>query len=187
MAPIQPLWRERADPAASVSGAVPDDPRKSPRPQLSAVERRVQRSLDGENRHGRRIPTEELHRERSVENYLRGAVMPRWMERLRDIETGIRLHRSRLAADYEWLRDQHPGDRERFADAWRALVQARRFDDVNDLVKDHNEWYPVERQLPMDPRTGEYVLIAGRPYTREELTAEWALSEFPPEPGPPRR
>jgi hypothetical protein len=29
--------------------------------------------------------------------------------------------------------------------------------------------------------TGEYVLIAGRPYTRDELTAEWALAQFPAE------
>jgi hypothetical protein len=108
--------------------------------------------------------------------------MPRWMERLRDIETGTRRHRSRLAADHAWLREQHAGDPDAFAREWRALVAARSFDDVNDLVRDHNEWYPVERQLPMDPRTGEYVLIAGRPYTRDELTAEWALSEFPAEP-----
>jgi hypothetical protein len=70
---------------------------------------------------------------------------------------------------------------QRFAREWRELVAQRSFDDVNDLVRDHNEWYPVERQLPMDPHTGEYVLIAGRSYTREELTAEWALARFPPE------
>jgi hypothetical protein len=152
------------------------------RPEHSPVERRVARSLDGEDRHGQPISTEELHRERTVENYLRGAVMPRWMERLRDIETGIRRHRSALARDYEWLREQHAGDPEGFARAWRELVGRRSFEDVNDLIRDHNQWYPVERQLPMDPRTGEYVLIAGRPYTREELTPSWALSQFPPEP-----
>ena len=75
------------------------------RPQHSPVERRVARSLDGEDRHGRPISTEELHRERTVENYLRGAVMPRWMERLRDIEAGIRRHRSALQRDYDWLRE----------------------------------------------------------------------------------
>src|SRR3954453_11213129 len=158
-------------------------PNRSDRPQPSPVERRVARSLDGEDRHGRPISTEELHRERSVENYLRGAVMPRWMERLREIESGTRRHRSALARDYEWLRDQHGDDPERFAAEWRALVERRSFEDVNDLVRDHNEWYPVERQLPMDPRTGEYVLIAGRPYTREELTPAWALARFPAELG----
>ena len=95
---------------------------RTDKPQLSAVERRVLRSLDGEDRRGRRSPTEELHRERTVEDYLRGAVMPRWMERLRDIERGIRRHRPRLAADHEWLREQHADDPERFAAAWRALV-----------------------------------------------------------------
>ncbi len=157
-----------------------EDRPKTDRPQLSAVERRVIRSLDGETRHGQPISQQELHRERSVEGYLRGGVMPRWMERLRDIEVGIRQHRRRLAADREWLAEQHAGDPERFAAEWRAMVRARSFDDVNDLIRDHNEWYPVERQLPMDPVTGEYVLIAGRPYRREELTADWALSEFPP-------
>jgi len=154
---------------------------EDPRPDLSAVERRVQRSLDGEHRRGKRISTEELQRERSVENYLRGALMPRWMERLREIQSGTERHRSRLAADYAWLREQHAGDPDGFARAWTDLVRERSFDDVNGLVADHNEWYPVERQLPMDPFTGEYVLIAGRPYTREELTPEWALALFPPE------
>jgi len=154
---------------------------EDPRPDLSAVERRVQRSLDGEHRRGKRISTEELQRERSVENYLRGALMPRWMERLREIQSGTERHRSRLAADHAWLAEQHAGDPEGFARAWRALVDERSFDDVNDLVQDHNQWYPVERRLPMDPRTGEYVLIAGRPYTREELTSEWALAQFPAE------
>jgi hypothetical protein len=152
----------------------------SERPQHSPVERRVARSLDGENRHGRAIPTEELHRERTVENYLRGAVMPRWMERLKDIETGTHLHRRALAADHAHLRERHAGDPEGFAREWRARVQRRSFDDVNDLVADHNEWFPVERRLPVDPRTGEYVKIAGRPYTREPLTVAWALAEFPP-------
>jgi hypothetical protein len=164
-----------------IAVAMTDDPRTpGDRPDLSAVERRVQRSLDGEHRRGKRISTEELQRERTVENYLRGALMPRWMERLREIHTGIERHRSRLAADYAWLREQCGQDAERFAREWRALIQQRSFDDVNGLVRDHNEWYSVERQLPMDPRTGEYVLIAGRPYTREELTAEWALEQFPP-------
>jgi hypothetical protein len=165
-----------------VEGVVAEN--RTDKPQLSAVERRVLRSLDGEDRRGQPISQQELHRERTVEGYLRGGVMPRWMERLREIEVGIRRHRRRLAADREWLREQHAGDPVRFAAEWRALVAARRFDDVNDLIRDHNEWYPVERQLPMDPRTGEYVLIAGRPYTRDELTPEWALAQFPAQPPP---
>jgi len=59
------------------------------------------------------------------------------------------------------------------------------FRETNELIRQHNAWYPIERDLPMDPRTGEYVLIAGRPYQREELDAEWAIRELGPyAPGP---
>src|ERR1700712_4575805 len=103
--------------------AMNDDPRTpGERPELSAVERRVQRSLDGEHRRGRRISTEELQRERTVENYLRGALMPRWMEPLRETHSGIERHRTRLAADHAWLREQCGEDAERFAREWRELV-----------------------------------------------------------------
>jgi hypothetical protein len=148
---------------------------------LSPVERRVIRSLDGEDRRGRRISNEELLRERTVEGYLRGAVMPRWMERLKEIHSGTEAHRRRLADDYVELRQEHAGDPQGFAEAWRDRVARRSFEDVNELIRDHNQWYPVERQLPMDPRTGEYVLIAGRPYWRDELTDDWALRHFPAE------
>jgi hypothetical protein len=149
-------------------------------PALSPVERRVLRALDGEERRGKRISSEELLRERTVEGYLRGAVMPRWMERLKEIHSGTDAHRRALAEAYAQEREEHAGDPEGFAAAWRERVQRRSFEDVNDLIRDHNQWYPVERQLPMDPRTGEYVLIAGRPYMRDELTDDWALAQFPP-------
>jgi hypothetical protein len=32
----------------------------------------------------------------------------------------------------------------------------------------------------MNPRTGDFVLVNGRPYTREPLDAAWVLSRFPP-------
>ena len=49
----------------------------------------------------------------------------------------------------------------------------------NERIRQHNEWFPIERQLPMDPRTRDYVLIHGRSYRREPLGADWVLSEFP--------
>ena len=55
------------------------------------------------------------------------------------------------------------------------------FAETNELIERHNEWYPIERRLPVNPRTGEYVLIAGRSYRREPLTPAWALGLFPPE------
>ena len=45
-----------------------------------------------------------------------------------------------------------------------------RFDELNELIQQHNDWYPIERDLPMDLRTRDYVLINGRSYRREPLS-----------------
>ncbi|HEU4976638.1 MAG TPA: hypothetical protein VFT50_16210 [Baekduia sp.] len=156
-----------------------DDP--ASRPGLTPAERRIRRAREGEPRRGR-LSNQSLTTERTVESYLRSGVMPRFMERLREIHTETQRHRERLAAARAELAERLADRPEELAAAWRERVARWRFDDVNELIRQHNEWYPVERQLPMDPRTGDYVLIAGRPYRREELDADWALREFPPEP-----
>ena len=52
------------------------------------------------------------------------------------------------------------------------------FSAVNELVAQHNAYYPIERDLPMDPRTGDYVPVNGRDFRRSELGADWALERF---------
>jgi hypothetical protein len=156
-----------------------DDP--ADRRGLTPAERRILRAREGEPRRGP-LSNQSLTTQRTVESYLRSGVMPRFMERLREIHTETKRHQERLAAAYAELLERL-GDRPaQFAAAWRDRVASWRFDDVNELIRQHNEWYPVERQLPMDPRTGDYVLIAGRPYRRDELDAAWALAQFPAEP-----
>ncbi len=79
-------------------------------------------------------------------------------------------HRDELAADTAGRRSQPRGARRRRT--WD-------FADVNRLIEQHNRWYPVEAQLPMDPRTGDYALVGGRPYSRKPLDAAWMLERFP--------
>lgn len=50
---------------------------------------------------------------------------------------------------------------------------------MNDLIEKHNAYYPVEARLPMDPRTGDFVLVGGAPYRLRPLDESWALSRFP--------
>jgi len=50
---------------------------------------------------------------------------------------------------------------------------------VNDLIDRHNRWYPAEAKLAMDPRTGDYVLVAGERYSHRALDADWVLARFP--------
>ena len=128
---------------------------------------------------GRKLSNDVLRYERSVDSYLKAGVRPRWMERLIEIERGTRRAAAELERLYAELRDAFGDDRATFAERWRRVAEQWDFEAVNELVRVHNEWYPVERDLPIDPRTGEYVLITGRPYHREELGAAWVLARFP--------
>jgi hypothetical protein len=116
---------------------------------------------------------------RSVESYLAAGVMPRYMQRLRDIDDGIAMHTRRLRAAYERLREECAVDHARFEVRWRAVAHRWRFDELNDLIREHNEWYPIESGLPLDPRTRDYVRMRGRSYRRSELGPEWVLDRFP--------
>lgn len=143
------------------------------------VERIVNSDKDVRSGFGKPLNSRAMQAQRTVENYLQAGVRPRWMERLGDIDGGIASERRRLARSYRALREECGRDRQMFADRWRALAQSWNFDDLNQLIKQHNEWYPIERNLPLNPRTGEYVLVAGRSYRRPPLGPDWILEQFP--------
>ena len=92
-----------------------------------------------------------------------GGPLP-WMVRLREIDRAVEKHERRLAEAWEEL---------------RAEVGNRPEDEANALIERHNRNYPAEARLPMDPRTGDFVLVNGRPYRREPLDASWILARFP--------
>lgn len=102
-----------------------------------------------------------------------------WMRRLRAIEIAVGLHEQQLAEAWSELSAEYGADTKRFAREWRALAERWDFTEVNELIERHNRHYPAESRLPMNPRTGDFVLVNGRPYTREPLDARWVLSVFP--------
>ena len=147
---------------------------------LSPVERHVEKSfIDPETGAGKPLSRRTRQMRRSVEAYLRAGGLPRYMERLREIETETKRHRAHLERSYRELREEHGEHSPEFARRWRARARSWRFDKVNDLIREHNEWYPIEANLPMDPRTCDYVLIRGRSYRRRELGPDWVLEQFP--------
>lgn len=93
-----------------------------------------------------------------------------WMRRLRAIEAALELHERQLAEAYE--QRESP-------EQWQSLAETWDFSEVNELIERHNRHYPAESRLPMNPRTGDFVLVNGRPYTREPLDADWILTRFP--------
>ena len=100
-----------------------------------------------------------------------GGPLP-YMTRLREIAARVERHERELAERHRGL-GADPA-------AWRRYAERIDFSEVNELIDAHNRWYPVEARLPMDPRTGDYVLVNGARYSRRRLDAEWVLSRFPP-------
>jgi hypothetical protein len=144
--------------------------------QRSPAEKVVGRSLIDESGVGKPLSRRSMQRQRSVESYLRGEMIPRYMQRAAEIEQLTRLHEQALRGAHRRLATEHARDPRAFERAWAEELAGWDFGEVNDLIAAHNAWYPMERDLPMDPRTGDYVLVGGRPYTRQALDAAWARS-----------
>ena len=151
-------------------------------PEQSPVERRIERSFEDDQGIGKPLSRRARQTRRSVEAYLKAGVLPRYMERLREIEHETADLKARLERAHRALAQECAGDPALFARLWEARVRSWRFERLNDLIGEHNEWYPIEASLPMDPRTRDYVRIRGRSYRREPVGPEWALREFPPTP-----
>lgn len=145
----------------------------------SPVEREITRRFEDDALAGKPLSRRARQTKRSVESYLAAGVMPRYMQRLREIDDATRMHRRRLQALYERLQDECGDDSERFARRWTAVAGRWRFEELNDLIREHNEWYPAESGLPLDPRTRDYVRMRGRSYRRSELGPQWVLDTFP--------
>jgi hypothetical protein len=129
---------------------------------------------------GRRLPRRALRSRRTLESYLRAAVLPRYMQRLREIHDELAFHSLRLEDAYRQLARACGDDRLLFEHRWRSIASEWDFRYVNELIHQHNDYYPIEADLPVDLRTGEYVTYAGRPYRREPVGPEWILERFPP-------
>jgi hypothetical protein len=154
--------------------------------ERSPVERHVKRAMiDDESAYGKPLSRRQRQTRRTLEAYLRAGVVPRYMQRLSEIEKERRRQETWLERAYRQLRERCAADAEEFERRWRATAESWNFARLNKLVREHNEWYPIERQLPMDPRTRDYVQIQGRSYRRDELGADWVLDRFPPHLGDP--
>ena len=121
---------------------------------------------------GQELPTRLRNFRVDAGSYLAslGGPLP-YMQRLREIDALTAQHEQRLGEAYEELGADTP--------AWSALAHGWDFGEVNELIERHNRWYPAERRLPMDPKTGDYALVNGRSYRRRPLDATWVLERFP--------
>jgi hypothetical protein len=151
-------------------------------PTQQARERRLVEDLEGSPLRGRPLRRRIRNFRPAVDSYIAslGGPLP-YMQRLREIELRLERHERELGLAWDALRAAC-GDNGTFARRWRAIAASWRFEEVNDLIERHNRFYPTESRLPMDPRTGDFVLVNGKRYDRRPLDADWVLARFPAEP-----
>ncbi|GAC1316623.1 MAG: hypothetical protein NVSMB25_02680 [Thermoleophilaceae bacterium] len=150
-------------------------------PARSPVERTIALSFtDPESGAGKPLSRRNRQTRRTIENYLAAGFVPRFVQRLREIERATSAHERELERAWSRLWLTCAGDVTLFERRWRETADRWSFDAVNALIGEHNAWYPIERRLPLNPRTGDYVGIRGRTYRREELDSSWIFERFPP-------
>jgi hypothetical protein len=139
---------------------------------------RLEQDLDGSPLRGRPLPRR-LRNFSLATDHLVAALAgpPAYSRRLRQIEDEVAAHEDALGAAWAQLSGRHSGVE--LARRWHALASRWSFYAVNQLIEQHNRWYPIEARLPMDPRTGDFVLVGGTPYRRRLLDAGWVLERFP--------
>jgi hypothetical protein len=148
----------------------------------SQSERRmVEHDLEGNPFAGQRVRQRLRNFRPGVDSYVSALHGPLvYMQRLRMIHEEELAHEERLRA--AWLELAASGDdAERFAASWRLTAARWNLTAINLLIDKHNRYFPAESRLPMDPRTGDFILVGGRPYRRDPLDAAWVLERFPPD------
>jgi len=148
-------------------------------------DRRERAALDEDLRSipltGKPLPLRLRHFRSSAEAYLASAGGPLpYMLRLRSIEQQTAEQEEALADAWHALAGECDGDATRFSRRWRSAARRFSFDEINDLIDRHNRWYPIESNLPMDPRTGDFVLVSERDYRLPPLDTDWILERYPP-------
>jgi hypothetical protein len=142
----------------------------------------LEQDLDGSPLRGKRLPARLQNFRPAVDRYVVSLGGPAaHMRRLRQIELETEAHEQRLAEAWQELAASCAGDAGAFSRRWESLAARWSFTAVNELIDRHNRWYPAEARLPMDPRSGDFVLVAGKPYRRNPLDAAWILERFPAE------
>jgi hypothetical protein len=146
----------------------------------TADERLLAEDLEGSPLRGKPLRRRLRNFRPDVATYVSALGGPRpYMARLREIDALVDRHLEALTAAHGELAAALGQDRAALDRRWSELAHAWSFDEVNDLIERHNRFFPIEARLPMDPRTGDFVLIAGERFEREPLDARWILERFP--------
>lgn len=104
---------------------------------------------------------------------------PAWAKRLKRIhDLAETLHTEALEAWREHVRrfGRKPDE---FTARWRAHLLKLDLAPLNQAIRDHNEYYPIEARLPINRITGRYELPSGMEHPKAVVTVADLLLRYP--------
>ncbi|MFO8057261.1 MAG: hypothetical protein R6V10_08210 [bacterium] len=103
------------------------------------------------------------------------AVRARYVEDLEE-----ELHQE-LERKWKMVADNYQHDPDKFNTLWRVIVETLDLEHINQLIKEHNRYYPIEANLREDPDTGR-LMMGNTPWKpKKKITPERLLEKFPPD------
>ena len=87
------------------------------------------------------------------------AGVPAYMRRKRRIEDLEEALRQALVEVYQDALAELEGDEQAARAAMLDSAKAMDLGLLNDLIERHNRYYPIEANLPTDPKTGKFLLV----------------------------
>ena len=104
---------------------------------------------------------------------------PYYAVRARRIEQLTDQLMEELTVNYSKMMKQFSNSPEVFAQKWKESVESVELDTINDLIERHNNYYPVEANLTIDPKS-EALMFGSAPWEpRKKVTKESLLQRFP--------
>ncbi len=106
----------------------------------------------------------------TAEDGLRAAMgIPYWIRRRKRLEHHMEELERRIESTWRRTSPRQ----------WTVVAASWDLSDINREIQDFNTFYPVERNLAMDPRTREFIEL-GRPWKPiARLDSAWILTRFP--------
>lgn len=104
--------------------------------------------------------------------------IPPWARRARNLEDKIERLWREAAEEYSRLKESYRNKAE-FSRRWLNAVSLMPLDEIAGMVKDYNEYYPIEANLGIDPATGRFRHGVGLFELRTAPTREDVLARFP--------
>lgn len=129
---------------------------------------------------GKEIHLAELPFRLTLDERLAGAAggPPAWSLRLKSIEEWDRMIEDTLTAEARELNAQDLSAREHTR-VWEAKLDGIDLGRINDLIDQHNRYYPIEANLPSDPITRLFMRGTEPFRPLEHKSREWIRARFP--------